>query len=139
MPNALSTDNQLRAIPLTCIAGLGQGLAAYMKRSPLLTLSESSKNFVLRDGVIENARFTVVRMSTNPSSAFLDVQAEPLSDEDVAWAHVGRKMFDIGTVVKRGFRAPIMGDGERAWRGNIYLEGTALSVCTNRKSRRHRY
>lgn len=139
VPEKLSTD-QIRAVPLTCIAGLGQGLGGYMiECSPLTTLSESTKVFVLRDGVLEDARSDVVLMSTNPMSAFSNFQPVPLSDEDQFRAPVARRMFPVGTLVKKGFRAPVMGNGQRAWRGNVQIEGKVVSVTTSRKYRRHRY
>ena len=48
-------------------------------------------------------------------------------------------MFPDGTVVRKGFKGPILENGRRAWRGYRYLQGKVLSVRTERKSRRHFY
>lgn len=63
-------DDQFRAVPLTCIAGLGQGISEYMERSTQPLASDSCERFALRDGVIESARSTVVLLSIMPSLAF---------------------------------------------------------------------
>lgn len=138
VPDELTT-NQIRAVPLKSIAGLGRGLLGYMERSTQSTLSETCKTFVLSDGVIEDARSRIVLMSSDPSSAFSDFRPVALSDEDLTRAPVARRMFPIGTVVKKAFKAPVMGNGHREWRGSCPFEGKVVSVNTNRKSRRHRY
>lgn len=138
VPDKLSTD-KLRAVPLTCIAGLGQGLRGYMERSPQPTLSESGKQFLLREGVIENARSNVVLLSTNPSSAFKDFQPVRLSEEDLLRAPVAKSMFAIGTVVEQRFKGPVMETGKLLWSRPQTLEATVVLVRTVRESRRHQY
>ncbi|CAM9776337.1 unnamed protein product [Laminaria digitata] len=138
VPDELTT-NEIRAVPLKSIAGLRQGLLGYMERLTQSTLSETCKTFVLSDDVIEDARSRIVLMSSDPSSAFSDFRPVALSDEDLTRAPVARRMFPIGTVVKKAFKAPVMGNGHREWRGTCPFEGKVVSVNTNRKSRRHRY
>lgn len=66
---------KLRAVPLTYVAGLGQGSDGYMQRATSPTAcDQTTKTFVLRYGVIEDARSTVVRLSTDLESAFRDFQ-----------------------------------------------------------------
>ncbi|CAM9127996.1 unnamed protein product [Laminaria digitata] len=132
VPDELPKD-RLRAVPLSCIAGLGQGLDGYMQHVTML-----NNTFVLRDGVLEDARSTVVCMSTSPSSVFTDFQPAALSEEDLTRAPVARRIFYEGTVFKQGFKPPVMGNGPKAWHKNVFLEASIVAVKTDRKSRRHR-
>ena len=96
-----------------------------MERSPRPTLHESSKTFVLRS--------TIVLMPTNPSFAFR-TSSQDLSLMKTLPGHLlfEDRMFPEGTVVRQGFKGPIMQNGKRAWHGYRYLEGKVFSVRTEK-------
>ena len=127
----------MRAVRLTGVAGLGQGLDRYMQPASSPTPCERiGKTFVLREGVLENARArsAVVRLSTNPSSAFEEFQPADPTDEDLTRAPVAPRRFADGTVFKQGFKVPVMEIRRRAWRGSVGLEAKVVAVRTDHKS-----
>lgn len=137
VPHEILPTHKMRAVPLKCIAGLGQGLGGYMDE---VAVQESSKHFVLRAGVVEDARSNLVLMSTKPSSAFEGFVPVAFSEEDIARSPLRPKLFDIGTVVKRKFSGPLSGEGKkRVWRTKRTLEAEVIGIQTDRANRRHRY
>ena len=131
---------KFRAVPLTCIAGLGQGLMGYMELSPYSVGNESSgEHFVMRNGVIEDARSAVVTLSTRPAAAFKDFQPVPFSTEDFGRAKVEPKMFEIGTVVEESFKGPRRENGRLLWKKKKTFTGVVTACRTLRESRRHEY
>ncbi|CAN0086092.1 unnamed protein product [Pylaiella littoralis] len=139
VPNDISSKEQFRAVPLTCIAGLGQGISGYMERSPYPLVCEDSTHFVMRDGVLENARSSVVLMSTSPSSAFKGFSPVGLTEEELTRATVASPRFSLGTEVERAFKGPVRENRSRVWRTAKRLTARVVDMMTDDKSRRHRY
>ncbi|CAM9599676.1 unnamed protein product, partial [Sphacelaria rigidula] len=54
VPNEVTADARIRAAPLSCIAGLGQGLGEYIESVAMQ--GGESNYFKLRDDVVANAR-----------------------------------------------------------------------------------
>ncbi|CAN0357792.1 unnamed protein product [Ectocarpus sp. 6 AP-2014] len=130
---------KFRAVPLACIAGLGQGVLGYMEHPQCSQSSLSSETFVLREGVVENARSTVVLLSRNPLAAFESFQPVPLSVEDEARAPVEPRMFVNGTVIEQLFKGPRNSNGRPIWKHGKKLRAIVIACQTDLKSRRHQY
>lgn len=136
VPKELSATHKLRAIPLKCIAGLGQGLSGYMEE---VAEQESCKHFVLRPGVVEDARSNLVLLSTKPSSAFKGFNPVDVSAEDRRRSPLRPELFNLETVVQRKFSGPVSTEGKRLWRTKRLLKATVVGVKTDESMRRHRY
>lgn len=67
---------------------------------------EGSKRFELLNDVVENARSSVVLLSTYPPFGFRDFEAVPLSAEDIDRYPLRAKRFGIGTKVAKTFAGP---------------------------------
>ncbi|CAM9863005.1 unnamed protein product [Ectocarpus fasciculatus] len=130
---------KFRAVPLACIAGLGQGILGYMDYTQGSQVSGSSETFVLREGVVEKARSTVVLLSTNPLAAFESFQPVPLSDDDQTRAAVEPRMFVNGTVVEQLFKGPRSSSGRPMWKNGKKLRAIVIDCQTDIESRRHQY
>lgn len=76
-----------------------------MQRSSLLIAlsEETTDTFILRDGVLEEARSKSVRLSIYPSSAFNVFQPAALSDDDLARAPVRPLNIAQGKVFQQRF------------------------------------
>lgn len=95
------------------------------------------KTFVPRDGVLEDVRSTVVRLSTNRLSAFEYFQLGGLPEEYPCRVPVA---CGSGTVFNQGLKALAKANGEkRTWREKKYLQAKNVVVRTDRKSSRHRF
>lgn len=136
VPKELSVTHKLRAVPLKCTAGLGQGLSGYMEE---VADQGSSKHFALRAGVVEDARSNLVLLSTKPSSAFHGFNPVEMSAEDERRSPLRPELFDVGTVVRRKFSGPLSSRGKRLWRTKRLLNATVVGVRTDESRRRHRY
>lgn len=138
MPNLLLGD-ETRAVPLKCLAGVGQSILGYMERveDPDVD-SVSNMRCRLRPGVVEEARSNLVRMSVDPTSAFQGINVVPLSESDDKWAPIQQSLFAVGTVIRKGFVAPSWGS-EKAWSGKKKFDATVIDIKTCRKERRHYY
>lgn len=150
VPETLSVDN-MRAIPMASLAGVGQGLEDYMEvvSDQLDTFDEAhdafAKRYRMRAGTTERARSTAVLMSTNPKAVFPDVdttvfakiQTAKLSNVDKLRAPLHQHLFDVGTIVREGFQAPLVGS-RRSWRGKKKLDAEVVDIATF-SDRRHRY
>lgn len=139
VPNSVS-GVKFRAVPLTCIAGLGQGLSGYMEHSPYACAGGSSAcRYVLREGMVEDARSRIVLLSTNPSAAFKGFEGVPFSVEDERRAKVAKKLFPDGTVVRQAFKGPTMPNGKLLWKKKKQLTAVVVICKTDSVSRRHQY
>lgn len=138
-PRRLTLESP-RAVPLACVAGLGQGIEGYMRRTEVPSSPDMDTPFVLLEGAEQQARSNAALMSTDPSSAFEGFDPADMSALDISRAPVQRRKFPNGTVVREALRAPAMGNGERKeWSGEKTFEGSVIAVTTNRSSRRHQY
>lgn len=136
LPRALPCD-ETRAVPLKCIAGLGQGSEGYLEE--VLDHSDNdTTRFRLRPGAVADARSNLVLMSTNPSVAFENFQPVCLSDADEDRAFVQPSLFEVGHVFRKGFKAPSSGR-HREWSGSKFLEATVIDIATSIRERRHYY
>lgn len=140
VPDRLLGDDK-RAVPLTSFAGLGRSLAEYMELGPVQNATGSTKRYRLRAGVMEDARSTLVLMSTNPKVSFMTSQLALLGDDDCRRCPVNFNLFEVGTNILKGFKAPAMGSGRKpAWSGGQKKqEAVVVDIATCRESRRHRY
>lgn len=139
VPDEVGVADKYRAVPLTCIAGLGQGLAGYMDKVTRPESVTGCQHYVLKTGVVEDARSNVVLLSTNPASAFKGFQPLPLSDEDIERSPLRKKMFLPRTKVSKSFKGPYTDTGRRRWRSPKVFEAEVKDIRTDEKSRRHRY
>lgn len=138
IPNVLLGD-ETRAVPLKCLAGPGQGFLGYMETVPRRSRSStSSTRCRLRPGVAEEGWSNLVRMSVDPMSAFQNMNLEPLLASDHARAPIQPSIFCVGTVIRKGFKAPSWGN-ERAWSGLKKLDAEVVEIATFETERRHYY
>ncbi|CAN0216718.1 unnamed protein product, partial [Ectocarpus sp. 6 AP-2014] len=136
VPKVLPVDEN-RAVPLTSLAGLGQGIGGYMERLRGDGTS-ATRRYRIRPGVIEDARSNLVIMSERPQDAFVDFLPEIMKGSDERRAHVRENLFQPGEVVRTVFKAPPQGRNT-AWRGLKAIEAAVVDVITSPEERRHRY
>lgn len=129
---------ETRAVPLRCIAGLGQSLEGYMKRVPAASSSPSTTRYRMRIGVVEDARSNLVLMSTNPRNAYSGFSPVAMSSADFSRAPVNQSLFKVGETFRKGFRAPPQGR-RTAWRGLKTFTARVEIIITCPRERRHKY
>lgn len=72
----------------------------------------------MRDCVIEDARSSLVLMSTKPQAAFLNAQLAVPDADYCKRTPVKPHLFGVGMTIRKGFKAPAMGTCiEVAWHG----------------------
>lgn len=139
VPRELGVD-ETKAVPIKCLAGPGQGITRYMNICRCEEAGDvSTQAYRLRRGVVENARSKLVMMTTNPTNAFRDFQPVPLSESDQSRAFVRQSLFPVGTVVRKGFKAPRWGSRQKAWSGELKLDAEVAHIATFIGQRRHYY
>lgn len=132
-------NQESRAIPLKCIAGLGQGSAGYMDEVSFDdSEGELTTRFRLRRDAVKTARSNLALMSLNPKLAFAGFSPVPFSENDEDRAFVEEAKFEVGTVFSRAFTAPTQGRF-REWSGKQKLDGKVLEQATFPTERRHYY
>ncbi|CAM9636528.1 unnamed protein product [Ectocarpus sp. 8 AP-2014] len=126
VPDEFSGD-ETRAVPLSSLAGVGQGLKQYMARMPDQADGAPTKLYRLRPGVTSAARLNLVLMSTNPQAAFPVAQTAHLSGKDIRRAPLRPNLFPKGTRIRQGFEAPVVGN-RRSWKGKRKLDATVVEI-----------
>ncbi|CAM9568931.1 unnamed protein product [Ectocarpus sp. 12 AP-2014] len=71
VPNVLPVDEN-RAVSLTPLAELGQGIEGYMEEVSRASATSSTRRYRMLRGVVESARSNLVVMSKRPQEAFVD-------------------------------------------------------------------
>lgn len=94
-------------------------------------------SYRLRPGVVEKGRSNLVRVSVDPMSAFQSMNRVPFSKSDEARAPIQRSRFPVGTVIRKGFKAPAW-DNDKAWSGLKKLDAKVVDIAMYR-NRRHYY
>ena len=138
VPAELDEDDQ-RAVPLESLAGVGRPMSEYMEQVAVHTSSESRTRYRRRCGVVEDARSTLVLMSTSPKKAFPPAQPASLDGQDCRRAYVRKNKFLCGTVISKGFRSPYSSGEAQDWRGVKRIEAEVVDIRTCTASRRHMY
>ncbi|CAN0255962.1 unnamed protein product, partial [Scytosiphon promiscuus] len=88
VPKILS-DEEMRAVPLKCLAAPGRDSLGYM--DPVLIPTRVDAPLTkdgLRPGVVEEGRANLIRMSSDPASAFTNVARIPLQVSDKRRARI---------------------------------------------------
>lgn len=137
VPHVLEVD-ETRAVPLRCIAGLGQSIDGYMEIVPGAESPPATTRYRMRTGVVEEARSNLVLMSTNSSKAFSQFRPVRMGLADTTRAPVRSSLFTLGTVFQKGFKAPKQGR-HSAWRGLKKFNARVQEIITSGHERRHKY
>ncbi|CAB1106285.1 unnamed protein product [Ectocarpus sp. CCAP 1310/34] len=93
VPNVLPVDEN-RAVPLTSLAGLGQGIEGYMEEVSRASRTSLTTRYRMRRDVVDSARSNLVFMSKRPQDAFVDCRPAKMRKIDRRRAHVQPSLFE---------------------------------------------
>ncbi|CAB1107993.1 unnamed protein product [Ectocarpus sp. CCAP 1310/34] len=129
VPNVLPVDEN-RAIPLTSLAGLGQGIEGYMEEVSRASRTSLTTRYRMRRDVVEGALSKLVVMSKRPQDAFVDCRPAKMRKIDRRRAHVQPSLVEAGAIVEKGFKAPPQGR-DTAWRGLRVIQAKVVDVISS--------